>query len=174
LANSSIPAIALFSLASLRAHSEMGDGLAFSNDRSVNGGVNKRFKSDVCDSLIESKIRGSFEIDKGGNSAADFRQGNLGDWRRHCGFVGHDGVPWLWESSEECWFLSQSRVVLPNTLFSNGGFLPSLKDVDHIGDFPKPISHASRDRGRHLERKRAARPRIVPRERRQASGTARR
>jgi hypothetical protein len=88
---------------SLRAHSKMGDGLAFSNDRSVNGCVNKRFKSDVCDSLIEPKIRGSFEINNRGNSAADCGQGNLGDWRRHCGFIWHDGVPWLWESSKECW-----------------------------------------------------------------------
>jgi hypothetical protein len=49
-------------------------------------------------------------------------------------------------------FLSQSRVVLTNTLFSNHGLLPSLKDVDHIANFPKPISHASRHCRCHFER----------------------
>jgi hypothetical protein len=38
---------------------------------------------------------------------------------KFCGFVGHDGIPWLWEASQSCW--------LPVTESSRAGQYAALQ-----------------------------------------------
>src|SRR5271165_1282029 len=66
------------------------------------------FHRDLSDAVQQSVERNVLEINEGsiraayrGNAASNarnrFNDGGL------VGFIGHDGVPWVWEASKGCW-----------------------------------------------------------------------
>src|SRR5438046_3184923 len=65
-------------------------------------------KSNICNTIVESKRAGQVEIDEGRISAGDGRDAPLYardnlDYRTWFGFVGHDGAAWLWDARKQCW-----------------------------------------------------------------------
>lgn len=80
------------SLRAVRSWSDLSTGL----NGDLPYSVQKAEKGSVLE--IEKRCLGAGDC---GNSACD--AGNALDWRRDCGFVGHDGVPWLWEARRGCW-----------------------------------------------------------------------
>jgi hypothetical protein len=52
-------------------------------------------KGDLPNSVQKFRVGGALEID---------------EWRRHIGFVGHDGIPWLYDDDDEDWLpVTKSR-----------------------------------------------------------------
>jgi hypothetical protein len=42
-------------------------------------------------------------------------------WRGRQGFIGHDGIPWLWEASKECWLpVTESSHAAAYAILKNG------------------------------------------------------
>ncbi len=67
-------------------------------------------QGDLADSVEQPKGAGVFKVDEWRAAAGD--AGNLtriggnvlgDDWRRYCGFVGQDNVPWLWDDDKQDW-----------------------------------------------------------------------
>jgi hypothetical protein len=65
-------------------------------------------EGDFADSIDVSVEERALKINEGGVCASD--PGNFAGcawnslhYRRNCGFLGHDGVPWLWEAEKQCW-----------------------------------------------------------------------
>ncbi len=82
-------------------HSEMRDDLALCDNGIPVADVGEGFKRHADDAVVESKIWGRVEIDYGRHCTP--YQGEWGDLRSGQAFIGHDGNPWVWEASKECW-----------------------------------------------------------------------
>ena len=63
--------------------------------------VDHRLKGDVGDARVEPVIRSCVEIYDRRKCATHW--GELREIRSGLGFIGHDGNPWVWEASKECW-----------------------------------------------------------------------
>jgi hypothetical protein len=66
------------------------------------------FQSDLSNSVQHSEEGRVIEENKWSVCARQSGQaasnaGNCFNGLGSCGFVGHDGVPWLWEAEQECW-----------------------------------------------------------------------
>ncbi len=95
---------------SQQVSSKMTNDNAIDNRFSIFGSPEQSggLQSDLAYSIEMTIKRSCVEIDKrsiparySGNAALNARNAfnDLGS----IGFVGHDGLPWLWETSKECW-----------------------------------------------------------------------
>lgn len=68
------------------------------------------FQSNLANSIEQPNGAGVFKVKEGRVSAGDGGDltrvsGNIlgDDWRSHCGFIGHDGLPWLFDDDAQDW-----------------------------------------------------------------------
>jgi hypothetical protein len=89
---------------------QMGDNNVVNENRAAGRlrDMSATRQGDLADSVdmpIEGRV---LKINEGSMCASD--PGNFAsyawdsfDHRRNVGFLGHDGVPWLWEADKQCW-----------------------------------------------------------------------
>jgi hypothetical protein len=71
------------------------------NTAGRNRNPNDCLKGNRRDAGRNPERRGLIKVYDWSNRAADLGQCN--DWRIRSGFIGHDGLPWLWEEGRSCW-----------------------------------------------------------------------